>query len=209
MVLDLKDTLAGVSGAVCCTAFGLPFDVAKARLQQQHAARAEYKGLVDCLLKTARIEGPLALYRGFLPALSSAVAENSVGITVQRSLRRQLGIFTESSKNTRYSAGTEVALGAATGVFTSIAICPFEVLKIRLQLQHTSGRASPGIVAITRDLFRTDGFAGLYRGLGAVICRDVPFNALFYGAYESMCTLFMRWKQIESKDALGRCASKS
>ncbi len=32
-----------------------------------------YKGMVDCLLQTMSLEGPLALYKGFLPTLARQV----------------------------------------------------------------------------------------------------------------------------------------
>lgn len=35
----------------------------------------------------------------------------------------------------RFSMVSEMGLGGATGVFTSVAICPFEVLKVRQQVQ--------------------------------------------------------------------------
>jgi len=37
------------------------------RLMNQKQQRL-YKGMVDCFVKTVRTEGPLALYKGFLPA---------------------------------------------------------------------------------------------------------------------------------------------
>ena len=55
---------------------------------------------------------------------------------------------------------------------------------------------------VIRKLVRDDGYLGLFRGLGSVVCRDVPFNAIFYGAYESICTLMMRTQGLESKDGL-------
>ena len=33
-----------------------------------------------------------------------------------------------------------------------------------------------------------DGIQGLFRGLPAVLCRDVPFNFFFFGMYEAHCT---------------------
>ena len=168
------------------------------------------------------------------------MVENAVGITVQRSLRRQLAAAQGHAPGTevRYSATTEVALGGATGVFTALAICPFEVLKVRQQVQSDSG-----LFKIVRQLVREDGYGGFYRGLASVMCRDVvrdarpptlsmagappdgsryhvttypstttaapllapvsqPFNAIFYGAYESICTLMMSMQRLESKDEL-------
>ena len=167
--MSLIDTVSGIAGAVCCTGFGNPFDVAKSRLQNQ-GPRGTYRGLTHCLYVTASTEGIFGLYRGALPSLTSAVVENAVGITVQRSLRRQLAAAQGHTPGTevRYSAATEVALGGATGVFTALAICPFEVLKVRQQVQSDSG-----LLHIVRQLVREDGYGGFYRGLASVMCRDV------------------------------------
>ena len=50
---------------------------------------------------------------------------------------------------------------------------------------------------------RSDGVGGLFRGLSSLIGRDVPFNALFYGSYESCCAALMRAEGLKSKDDLG------
>jgi hypothetical protein len=50
---------------------------------------------------------------------------------------------------------------------------------------------------------RSDGIGGLFRGLSSLIARDVPFNALFYGSYESCCAALMRAEGLKSKDDLG------
>ncbi|KAJ3331820.1 putative mitochondrial 2-oxoglutarate/malate carrier protein [Blyttiomyces sp. JEL0837] len=49
--------------------FSLPFDFVKTRLQRQKAdpvtGKLPYAGSLDCALKVARSEGPLAFYKGF------------------------------------------------------------------------------------------------------------------------------------------------
>ena len=194
--MSWKDTVSGLAGSFACTTFGLPFDVAKSRLQ---FGEAKYLGLTDCMLRTARTEGPLALYKGFMPALGSAAVENSVGITVQRSLRRNLAAAQGLDEDARFSMATEMGLGGATGIFTSIAICPMEVLKVRLQVQNPS----PGWLAEAGTLISAQGIGGLFSGLGALMLRDVPFNALFFGGYETICTAMMKYRGMQSKDELG------
>ena len=95
--------------------------------------------------------------------------------------------------------GTELALGAATGVFTSVAICPMEVLKVRLQVQVPA----PTWTSEAFHVLGSDGVGGLFRGIGALMLRDVPFNALFYGCYESICTAMMQLRGLQRKDELG------
>ena len=51
---------SGFAAAVCCT----PADVIKSRLMKTNT---EYKGIIDCFTKTIKNEGPLALYKGFMP----------------------------------------------------------------------------------------------------------------------------------------------
>jgi len=50
-------TVAGFTA----TAFSLPFDLMKSRLQDG----TKYKGLVDCFVQTLRSEGPMAFWTGF------------------------------------------------------------------------------------------------------------------------------------------------
>jgi solute carrier family 25 oxoglutarate transporter 11 len=49
-------------------AFSLPFDFVKTRIQKQKPGvdgKLPYKGFVDCCVKTVKLEGPLAFYKGF------------------------------------------------------------------------------------------------------------------------------------------------
>ena len=55
---------AGFAGAVASN----PIDVVKTRLMAQPSgSRQLYSGIVDCMIKTVSQEGPLALYKGFVP----------------------------------------------------------------------------------------------------------------------------------------------
>lgn len=47
-----------------------PFDVLKSRLQQPGN---DYKGMVDCAVRTVKADGPLALYRGLGPVLMGSM----------------------------------------------------------------------------------------------------------------------------------------
>ena len=62
---------------------------------------------------------------------------------------------------------------------------------------------SPGWFTEARHVVETQGAQGLFRGLTALLLRDVPFNSLFYGSYETICTAMMRARSLESKDDLG------
>ena len=148
--MSWQDTVSGLAGSVCCTGLGLPFDVAKARIQN---APGVYSGLIDCMAKSVRVEGPLSLYSGALPALGSACTENAVGMTVNRGMRRQVAAWQgQSLAEVHISPPMEVALGGVTGVFTSVAICPFEVLKVQQQVVLAEGGAAPSMMHLLSQL---------------------------------------------------------
>jgi len=54
---------ASFMAAFVSSAMSHPVDLAKTRLMNMK--NNEYRGTVDCIMKTARLEGPLALYKGF------------------------------------------------------------------------------------------------------------------------------------------------
>jgi len=66
------------------------------------------------------------------------------------------------------------------------------VLKVQQQVVLAEGGAAPSMMQLLRQPVRSAGAAGLVRGLPSLIARDMPFNALFYGSYESCCAAMMR-----------------
>lgn len=54
--------LCGFMAGFTATCFGSPFDVVKTRMMSK---TVPYTGVVDCVTKTLKNEGPLAFYNGF------------------------------------------------------------------------------------------------------------------------------------------------
>lgn len=63
-------TLASIMSGLSATALSCPADVVKTRMMNQAASKEGkviYKNSYDCLVKTVRIEGLKALWKGFFP----------------------------------------------------------------------------------------------------------------------------------------------
>jgi solute carrier family 25 oxoglutarate transporter 11 len=65
--------VASVGAGVVASVASNPIDVVKTRVMNMKVAAGEaapYRGALDCAVKTVRAEGPLALYKGFIPTVT-------------------------------------------------------------------------------------------------------------------------------------------
>jgi hypothetical protein len=120
VVLDVKETIAGGVGAICCAYSGNPFDVAKVRLQTQLLGSPDfYKGPIDCLLKIVRSEGVLALWKGVTPSLTSAMIENSVVFSANGILKRIYLSYLKEDQTPSLSLFESACLGGGAAFFSA------------------------------------------------------------------------------------------
>ncbi|KAJ7553431.1 hypothetical protein O6H91_06G097500 [Diphasiastrum complanatum] len=64
---------ASFSAGLVASVASNPIDVVKTRIMNMRILEGEeppYKGALDCALKTVRSEGPMALYKGFIPTVT-------------------------------------------------------------------------------------------------------------------------------------------
>ncbi|OCH85751.1 mitochondrial NAD transporter [Obba rivulosa] len=82
---------------------------------------------------------------------------------------------------------TEVA-GAGGGLVASIATCPLDVIKTKLQAQHAvSGQHGyEGVVGTVKSILKHDGVRGMYRGLGPTILGYLPTWAIYFAVYDGI-----------------------
>ena len=185
----VRDAICGGTGAVCCTYSGMPFDTVKVRLQTSSAST--FRGPLDCALRSAREEGVASLWKGSLPALASALTENLVVFAANGVIRRTLRAVRSTNDNGNnddeeyLGFWQEAAVGGASGFCSATAICPAEVIKVRMQSDRTVGARRASFVSSTTRLLREEGARGLFRGLPAIWVRDVPFYVVFFTAYTS------------------------
>jgi hypothetical protein len=69
-----------------------PFDLCRTRVFSQDSKNPKYKGLIDCLVKTVKNEGPLGLYKGFVPMWGRMGPFTVIQLITWEQLRRICGI---------------------------------------------------------------------------------------------------------------------
>ncbi|ROI37061.1 Mitochondrial glutamate carrier 1 [Anabarilius grahami] len=196
--------VAGLIGVTCV----FPIDLAKTRLQNQQNGFRLYTSMSDCLIKTIRSEGYFGMYRGAAVNLTLVTPEKAIKLAANDFFRFHL-----SKDGQKLTLLREMLAGCGAGTCQVIITTPMEMLKIQLQ---DAGRIaaqrklmpqavtpggpvemkSPTAMQLTRELLKEKGIAGLYKGLGATLLRDVPFSIIYF-------PLFANLNNLGKKDADG------
>ncbi|KAL7867684.1 hypothetical protein SRHO_G00090680 [Serrasalmus rhombeus] len=189
--------VAGLIGVTCV----FPIDLAKTRLQNQQNGSRLYTSMSDCLIKTIRSEGYFGMYRGAAVNLTLVTPEKAIKLAANDFFRFHL-----SKDGQKLTLLREMLAGCGAGTCQVIVTTPMEMLKIQLQ---DAGRIaaqrklmpqtvapggpvevkSPTAMQLTRELLREKGIAGLYKGLGATLLRDVPFSVIYFPLFANLNNL--------------------
>ena len=76
--------------------------------------------------------------------------------------------------------------GSIAGFFQSVAVCPTELIKCRLQVQdgHGATTAYKGPMDCVRHLYRHNGMRGLFLGWWPTVWRESPSFGVYFLVYE-------------------------
>ncbi|KAK9470171.1 mitochondrial carrier domain-containing protein [Dipodascopsis tothii] len=189
---------AGILSGVTKLIVGHPFDTIKVRLQT--ASTSQFKGPLDCLLKTVRNEGPFALYKGATPPLVGWMAMDSVMLGSLHNYRMLIKDHVFPDRERLPVIGHSLA-GLGAGCTVSFVAAPIEQVKARLQIQYDAAtRRYTGPINCAVSLVRESGLRGLYRGLLATMIFRSSFFFL-WGSYDVL-TRTMRERTALSEAAI-------
>ncbi|CAO3642709.1 unnamed protein product [Cunninghamella blakesleeana] len=176
---------AGMMSGVTKLAVGHPFDTVKIRLQTTSAADGRFKGPLDCLIKTIRHEGPLALYKGATPPLVGWMFMDSIMLGTLHNVRILQQKWNGDKKLTPFQHGIA---GLAGGLTVSFVATPVEQIKARLQVQYdATTKVYSGPIDCIRKVVKNNGIQGLWRGLLPTMAFRSWFF-VFWGSYDIFTT---------------------
>ncbi|KAL4559978.1 hypothetical protein LXL04_032126 [Taraxacum kok-saghyz] len=169
-----KEFVAGGIGGIAGIIAGYPLDTV--RVIQQNCQDAYAFSILKNI--TAK-EGPLALFRGMGAPLATVTFQNAVVFQSNATLSRAFDSYRHPSEPPSYGS---IALGGTgAGAIQSFVLTPIELVKIRLQLHEQSER---GPMSVAKNIVRTEGWKGMFRGLTVTIIRDAPSFGFYFWTYE-------------------------
>uniref|UniRef100_A0AAY4BIJ5 Mitochondrial glutamate carrier 1 n=1 Tax=Denticeps clupeoides TaxID=299321 RepID=A0AAY4BIJ5_9TELE len=193
--------VAGLIGVTCV----FPIDLAKTRLQNQQNGSRLYTSMSDCLVRTIRSDGIFGMYRGAAVNLTLVTPEKAIKLAANDFFRHHL-----SQDEQKLTLFREMLAGCGAGTCQVIITTPMEMLKIQLQDAGRIGetelkpeaqrkmagaggplgdhvkRKPPTALQLSRELLKRRGIAGLYKGLGATLLRDVPFSIIYFPLFANL-----------------------
>jgi solute carrier family 25 carnitine/acylcarnitine transporter 20/29 len=181
--------LAGICAAPFAVAVLTPAEVVKVRLQlqTQHASKAQYSGVVDCIRKTAQREGITALYNGYFTLVASRVIGLPFYFIGFELTKRYMQGEPEPGKPAApTSSRTALMAGTNAGFGFWSACYPCDFVKTKLQM---APKGSTSATKVIKETLSASGPLGLYSGYGACMLRSAPANASVWFAMENTIRL--------------------
>ena len=170
-----------------------------------------YRNMVDAMQTIVREEGPLALYKGSLPAMI-LVSHGGVQFVAYEFLKNQFGVYKKSirtpNKNNHgiYQQLEDsigyLTMGAVSKIIASTATYPVQLIKSRLQQRSHSFEFSEngeaklvkksytGVIDCIKRIVNREGLSGFFKGCIPNALRVAPGAAITFFVYESVMDQF-------------------
>ncbi|XP_051113699.1 uncharacterized protein LOC127239542 [Andrographis paniculata] len=172
--------LAGITAA--STTY--PLDLIRTRLAAQRSV-AYYHGISHAFTTICTNEGFLGLYKGLGATLLGVGPSIAISFTVYESLRS----YWHSRRPDDSTVLVSLACGSLSGIASSTATFPLDLVRRRMQLEGAAGRANVydmGLFGTFKHIIRAEGFRGLYRGIMPEYYKVVPGVGIAFMTYETL-----------------------
>ncbi|XP_050229899.1 uncharacterized protein LOC126679003 [Mercurialis annua] len=164
-----------------------PVSVVKTRLQvatKDSVEKSAYS-VVKGLLKTDGIPG---LYKGFGTVITGAIPARIIFLTALETTKVAAFKMVEPFKLSEapQAAVANGIAGMTASLFSQAVFVPIDVVSQKLMVQGYSGHAKyNGGLDVARNIIKTDGFRGFYRGFGLSVMTYSPSSAVWWASYGS------------------------
>ena len=216
-----KEILCGSAAGMFGRIVEHPFDLVKVRLQTQQSIMSQtaalssgnpanvtqlFSGPLDCFRTTIRREGVLGLYQGITSPMAGAIAETAtLFVAFNRIQEFAMSLKSPDGQQQELSLPMLALCGSFAGACASLALTPFELVKCRLQTDNIrkygdsqSIKRRSGPLTIIKEVLKTEGPLGFYRGLSSTFIREGVGSSIWFSSYEFMCRHLLKRNHPEA-----------
>ncbi|KAL9053485.1 MAG: hypothetical protein Q9162_004723 [Coniocarpon cinnabarinum] len=166
----------------------VPFELVKIRLQDRNQA-GKYSGMVDCVAKTVRQEGVLALYNGLESTMWRHILWNAGYFGCIFQVRGLLPKATDK----RSQVTNDLVSGAVGGTVGTVLNTPMDVVKSRIQNSPKVAGSVPKYNwawPALGTVMREEGASALYKGFLPKVLRLGPGGGILLVVFTGVMDFF-------------------
>ena len=196
---SLHEILLGSVSGACGKVVEFPFDTIKVRLQySQSLPRPLFTSTFDAIRKTYHNEGIVrGFYKGLRVPMMGASMEVSCLFFSYRLAQDLVKLSKGKALTDELKVSEKLICGAFSGICTSFILTPIELVKCKFQVENLKNLGNPNFVSktipqITRELYKSQGIRGLWRGHLATMIRECGGSMTWFGNYEFVIHYFAK-----------------
>lgn len=158
------------------------------RIKQQMQVGLQYQNCWNALIGIIEKGGLPSLYAGWRAVLCRNIPHSIIKFYTYESWKQLLSsVQLNGQTNTLVTLVSGGLAGSTAALFTT----PFDVIKTRLQTQNPGSiNQQHGLLCTLKEIAKSEGLKGLFRGLTPRLFMYMTQGALFFASYESFKKLF-------------------
>lgn len=171
-------TLGGIIACGPTHSAVTPLDLVKCRRQ------------VDSKLYKSNIQGWKTIMKTSGDSIFTGVGATFVGYSSQGAgkygfyeiFKKKYADFVGPEAAEKYKTGVYLAASASAEFLADLALCPFETIKVKTQTSIPP--YANGLIDGWKKITATEGIGGLYKGLGPLWARQIPYTMVKFSSFE-------------------------
>ncbi|CEG36880.1 mitochondrial carrier family [Plasmopara halstedii] len=212
----LKYYIVGPTMLLAVRAAVYPSNLVKTRLQVQSKHKPLYLGTANAFATIFRQEGARGLYKGFSASTVNVLTGN-LYISVYEKTRQ---LF--KTRTTVGEKGANFVGGAVASLASQTIVVPLDIVSQRMMLTgqgndvRKTREHTKSFFGVTKQVFRTEGIRGFYRGYIPSIATYAPSSSIWWGSYGLLVPVYFNllqtwpsdpfWKQVVAQGLSGASA---
>lgn len=185
VLTDGQFYVSGMAAGMANALLACPIEHIRIRLQTQTTAPALYHGPIDCIRKINAASGVSGLFRGMGPTLlREGHGMGAYFFAFEALIKRDIA---KNNIERKDIPGWRLCLyGAGAGYAMWFSVYPIDVIKSKLQTDklNKSGQNFSSSLDCARQIMKTQGIKGFFRGFVPTLLRAAPVNACTFYTFE-------------------------
>lgn len=196
LVKGYEAAIAGAISGGVARMVTAPLDTMKIRLQLQESK----KSALVIFKQLIRHEGPMALWKGNVPAEIMYILYGVAQFSSYQFLNNQLNLLSKHQNITIPSSLHSLLAGTLAGGMSTLITYPFDLLRTRL-----AANSSKRFLSMTSTVFQVikkEGIAGCFSGIKPAILSVALNTGIMFGTYDKIMDYSKQFPQIPFIEAI-------